>query len=57
MTGNQRGCDHPKKPGEGQWPGEFHGLASHCVSARADQLRQQGILVAFTPSHDREAGE
>ena len=42
------GCPHPKGPGEGQLPGEFHGLCGHCVTAAADRLRAQGIHVAFT---------
>ena len=42
------GCPHPKGPGEGQRPGEFHGLCGSCVTAVADRLREQGIHVAFT---------
>jgi hypothetical protein len=42
------GCPHPKAPGEGQLPGEFHGLCGQCAAAVADRLREQGILVAFT---------
>jgi len=42
------GCPHPKAPGEGQLPGEFHGLCANCVTAAADRLRAQGIHVAFT---------
>ncbi len=42
------GCPHPKGPGEGQLPGEFHGLCGSCVIAVADRLREQGIHVAFT---------
>ncbi len=42
------GCPHPKAPGEGQLPGEFHGLCGSCVTAVADRLRAQGIHVAFT---------
>jgi hypothetical protein len=42
------GCPHPKAPGEGQLPGEFHGLCGSCVTAVADRLREQGIHVAFT---------
>jgi hypothetical protein len=42
------GCPHPKGPGEGQLPGEFHGLCANCVTAVADRLRAQGIHVAFT---------
>ncbi len=51
------GCEHPKAAGEGQLPGEFHGLCGQCVAALADRLRQQGIHVAFTASRDREAGQ
>ncbi len=42
------GCPHPKGPGEGKLPGEFHGLCGSCVVAVADRLREQGIHVAFT---------
>ncbi len=42
------GCPHPKAAGEGQLPGEFHGLCANCVTAVADRLREQGIHVAFT---------
>ena len=42
------GCEHPKAAGEGQLPGEFHGLCGQCVTAVAERLRAQGIHVAFT---------
>jgi hypothetical protein len=49
MTGKRApGCPHPKAPGEGQLPGEFHGLCGQCVTAVAERLRAQGIHVAFT---------
>jgi hypothetical protein len=41
-------CPHPKAAGEGQLPGEFHGLCGSCVAAIAERLREQGIHVAFT---------
>jgi hypothetical protein len=56
MTGQRApGCPHPKGPGEGQLPGEFHGLCSHCVGIVADRLSEQGIHVAFT--RQRAAGQ
>ncbi len=49
MAGKQPpGCPHPKAAGEGQLPGEFHGLCGQCVGAVAQRLRAQGIHVAFT---------
>jgi hypothetical protein len=49
MAGQQvPGCPHPKAAGEGQLPGEFHGLCGSCVAVVADRLSQRGIHAAFT---------
>ena len=42
------GCPHPKAAGEGQLPGEFHGLCGSCAAAVAERLEERGIHVAFT---------